>query len=189
MRSYTKRVRSTKSIAGSLAKANGADAEQQLLDIAEIYAKDFRAEICKRYEPYKRVGGGGGTIFRATYTHKSGCDFELWLPDGRAGHIEMKSREADRISKDVIDEAQSAQLHRRLAWGQLALVLVRLRGDWFLVNYANWNNENRKSHTISQLQEIGGIRVPLHAGLPDFLKVLDLALQPPAPLDRKRPFI
>lgn len=179
MRSYIKAPRSTKSIAGSVAKANGADAEQQLLDIADIYARDFRAEICKRYEPYKRVGGGGSSTFRATYTHKAGCDFELWLPDGRSGHIEMKSREADRVSKDVIDETQKAQLHRRLAWGQLALVLLRLKGDWYLINFSNWNNEPRKSHTGPQLLEIGAVRVPLTAGLPDFLQVLDLALAPP----------
>ena len=134
--------------------------------------------MSKRYEPYRRLGGSAGTTFKAMYLGVSGCDYELWLPDGRAGHMEMKSREAERIPKDAIDQTQKAQLHRRLAWGQLALVLVRLQGAWYLVDFRRWNDGDRKSHNRLQLLEIG-VAVPLTpAGLPDFLSVLPLALAP-----------
>lgn len=178
MRQYTKQTRSLKSLQGLSAKQNGADAEQQVQDMALQYAREGIAEIQKRYEPYRRLGGtAAGGAFRATYLGKSGCDFEVWLEDGRAGHLEMKSRDADRIPKDAIDETQKAQLSRRLAWGQLALVLVRLRGDWFLVSYSRWNDGDRKSHNALQLSEVG-VRVPMRDGLPDFLSALPAALAP-----------
>lgn len=175
MRQYIKTRRSVKSIAGLAAKQNGQDAETLVQLAASAYAQEYLAEVNKRYEPYRRLGGSSGGTFRATYLAKSGCDFELWLPDGRAGHLEMKSRDAERIPKDAIDDTQKAQLHRRLAWGQLALILVRLQGEWFLVSFARWNDGARKSHNRAQLLEIGA---PVHIkdGYPDFLAALPAAL-------------
>lgn len=174
MRKYQKPTRSVKSLQGLSAKRNGANAESLVEQMALTYAREGVAELSKRYEPYKRVSSGGSNgVFRAAYLGCSGCDYELWLKDGRAGHLELKSREADRINKDVLDENQKAQLQRRLDWGQLALVLVRLRGEWILINYARWLEDTRKTHNREQLLEIGAV-VPLREGLPDFLAVLDL---------------
>ena len=169
MRRFTKQGRSyTKAgLSGLSAKLNGADAEDAVNMIANLYLQEGSAEICKRYEPYRRVGSGG-KVFKATYTERAGCDFELWLADGRAGHIELKSREADRIPKSAIDDMQSAQLSRRLAYGHLALVLVRLRGVWYLVPWERWQEGERKSHNAKQLEEIG-VKLPLRSGLPDIL--------------------
>lgn len=165
MRSFYPKKKTAAQVAGSLAKANGRSAEEEVEEIAALYASDYRCEMSKRYEPYRRVSGGQGGSFRAIYLGKSGCDYELWLEDGRAGHVEVKSREADRVAKDVIDDTQKAQLNRRLAWGQLAIVLVRLRGVWFAVNFSKWHNGDRKSHNAEQLEELG---VKLGA-TPDFL--------------------
>lgn len=165
----TKRMTS-KGLAGLEAKRNGADAESQVEQIANIYLNDGTAEICKRYEPYKRVSGGAKS-FKAVYAGKSGCDFELWLPDGRSGHMELKSREADRISKSAIDETQSRQLTRRMQWGHLAFVLVRLRGVWYRVDWARWGEGDRKSHNAKQLEEIG-MKLTIKRGLPDILEGL-----------------
>lgn len=172
MRRFTKQGRSyTKAgLSGLSAKLNGADAEDAVNMIANLYLQEGSAEICKRYEPYRRVGSGG-KVFKATYTERAGCDFELWLADGRAGHIELKSREADRIPKSAIDDMQSAQLSRRLAYGHLALVLVRLRGVWYLVPWERWQEGERKSHNAKQLEEIG-VKLPLRSGLPDLLSAL-----------------
>lgn len=157
-------------LAGLEAKRNGADAEAQLEMISNVYLNEGTAEICKRYEPYRRVSGGAKS-FKAVYAGKSGCDFEIWLPDGRSGHIEMKSREADRISKSAIDETQTRQLDRRLAWGHIAGVIVRLRGVWYYVDWARWGEGDRKSHNAKQLAEIGTL-IPIRNGLPDLLKVI-----------------
>lgn len=158
-------------LAGLSANRNGADAESQVEMIANVYLNEGRAEICKRYEPYKRVSGGAKS-FKAVYAGKSGCDFELWLPDGRSGHMELKSREADRIPKNAIDETQTRQLTRRLAWGHLAFVIVRLRGVWYRVPWARWDEGDRKSHNVKQLGEIGHL-IPLKRGLPDILDGID----------------
>lgn len=158
-------------LAGLEAKRNGADAESQVEMISNVYLNEGRAEICKRYEPYRRVSGGAKS-FKAVYAGKSGCDFEIWLPDGRSGHIEMKSREADRISKSAIDDTQRNQLDRRAAWGHLALVIVRLRGIWYLVEWSRWNEGDRKSHNAKQLAELGTV-IPLRSGLPDLLPIIE----------------
>lgn len=174
MRVYQKSKRSLKSLQGLSAKRNGADAETQVELISQQYARDGVAEVSKRYEPYKRLSGGSPSgVFKAAYTGQSGCDFELWLRDGRAGHLEMKSREAERISKEALNNDQQAQLQRRLDWGQLALVLVRLKGEWVLVPYARWHEGTRKTHNMEQLLKIG-VAVPLRGTLPDFLKALEL---------------
>ena len=157
-------------LAGLEAKRNGADAEAQMEMIANVYMNEGTAEICKRYEPYKRVSGGSKT-FKAVYAGKSGCDFEIWLPDGRSGHIEMKSREADRITKDAIDDTQSAQLTRRMQWGHIAGVVIRLKGIWYYVEWSRWFEGDRKSHNVKQLGEIGTV-IPLRSGLPDLLSVI-----------------
>lgn len=175
MRRFTRQGKSysKQGLAGLQAKRNGADAESQIENIANIYAHQGLAEICKRYEPYKRVSGGAKS-FKAVYAGKSGCDFEIWMSDGRAGHIEMKSREAERIAKDAIDETQAAQLQRRADWGQIAWVIVRLRGDWFRVDWARWNEGDRKSHNAKQLGEIGVLLPVIHGGLPDLLHGVEL---------------
>lgn len=119
------------------------------------------AEICKRYEPYKRVSSGSGSTFRGTYLGKAGCDYEIHLLNGRSGHLEVKSREGERIELTAVDTTQTAQLKRRLEWGQLALVLVRLANVWVLVPFQRWLWDadgkllERKSHNLRQLLEIG----------------------------------
>ena len=161
MRKFTTKKRTGKSLSGYKSKKNGQSAEDQVEQSAIHYRKTGEAEILKRYEPYKRVGGGAGGMFKAVYTGKSGCDYSIYLPDGRAGMIEVKSREADRVYISIIDELQRAQLERLYKWNQLALILVRVRGEWYLVSYFNWyfnkNGEpySRKSHSIKQLSEIG----------------------------------
>ena len=142
-----------KRLAGLRAKRNGAIAEQVLSDTA----KAVPALIYKRYEPYKRVSKGGGKTFRAVYTEKSGCDYSIFLPDGRAGMIEVKSRQT-RINKSAIDETQHHQLLDLLSMGHLAYVLIFIEGEWVLVNYYKFISGPRKSYTLAQLLEIG---VPL----------------------------
>ena len=160
MRKFTPKKRTGKSLSGYKSKKNGQSAEDEIEATALHYLEKGEAEILKRYEPYKRVSGGG-KIFKAVYTHKSGCDYSVWLPCGRSGMIEVKSREADRISISAIDEEQRKQLERRHNWGQIALILVRLRGEWYCITYFNWYyNENgetysRKSHSKKQLEKIG----------------------------------
>ncbi len=174
MRKFTPKKRTGKSLSGYKSKKNGQSAEDQVEETAKYYLSTGQAEINKRYEPYKRIGGGGsGGIFKAVYKGKSGCDYALYLPDGRAGMIEVKSREADRIYISVIDEMQKEQLKRRYDWDQLALILVRMRGEWYLVSYFNWyfnkNGESysRKSHSIKQLSEIGmKIHFTTHLDIP-----------------------
>jgi hypothetical protein len=144
--------------------------ESQIEMIANVYLNEGTAEICKRYEPYKRVSGGAKT-FKAVYAGKSGCDFELWLPDGRSGHLELKSREADRITKSAIDDTQAAQLTRRAAWGHIAGIVVRLRGVWYYVPWSRWSEGDRKSHNVKQLGEIGTV-IPMRSGLPDIVKAI-----------------
>lgn len=153
--------RTIQSLAGLSAKRNGQSAEDIVEATSDYYKAQGLAELLKRYEPYKRVSSGSASTFRGVYAGKSGPDYEIWLYNGKGGHLEVKSREADRIPISAIDEEQARMLSLRMAWGQLAYVLVRLRGTWFLVSWYRWRlDENgvvykRKSHNAIQLEQIG----------------------------------
>lgn len=140
---------------GLAAKRNGQSAEEVVEKTAEYLAEQGLADLEKRYEPYKRVSRGSGSTFRGVYLGKSGCDYEIWLPDGRAGMLEVKSREGIRIETSAVDSKQAEQLSRRARWRQLAFVLVRLSSNWFLVPWSNWMHPERKSHNLEQLGQIG----------------------------------
>lgn len=162
MRKFITKKRTGKSLSGYKSKKNGQSAESILEETALYYKERGEAEILKRYEPYKRIGGGSqGGMFKAVYTHKAGADYSVWLSDGRAGMLEVKSRESERISIGAIDEEQKAMLERRDKAGQLALILVRLKGEWYLISFKRWyfdetgESYTRKSHSKKQLKEIG----------------------------------
>jgi len=149
------KIRTGRSLAGYTAKQNGKDAESLLDKTAEYYASTGEALIYKRYEPYKRVSGGTTRVFKAVYAGKAGCDYSIWLPDGRAGMIEVKSRDSKRIRIDALNDDQHKQLAMMKQFNMLAYVLVRLSDRWFLIDYANWLHPKRKSHNTEQLQTIG----------------------------------
>lgn len=168
-RTYTK-----KGLTGLKSKRAGQDAETLLEAQGDIYAQEGRARLWKRHEPYRRLGGHSlkGGAFRAVYTGRAGCDYSLMLPGGRGGLLELKSRAGERIRIDAIDTLQSSELTQALQWGHLAYVVVRLGEDWFLIHWAEWHHPKRKSHSRTQLAQIGR-SVPIVGGLPDILQCLE----------------
>ncbi len=112
---------------GYKSKVNGREAEEILLNT------DLDGMIFKRFEPYRRLTGG--KIFKAQATEKAGCDYSVFTPHN-AGMIEVKSREADRVAVSVLDDTQHAQLQQLSDMNRIALVLVRLRGEWYCIPYA-----------------------------------------------------
>lgn len=171
MRPLSQKYKTKAARQGKSAKVNGADAEAKVEEMAAEYLRHGRAEICKRYEPHKYVGRGNG-FFKAVYLGKSGCDFEVYLPDGRAGMLELKSRSGGRITKDALDPFQQAQLRRRMLWGHISKVLVRLDDEWIIVDYRRWHEGDRKSHNRDQLVALGDIVEIDARGRPDFLSFL-----------------
>jgi len=139
-----------KKLAGLRAKRNGQRSEHVL----ETTASALSLMIYKRYEPYKRISRSGTKSFRAVYLGKSGCDYSVFLSDGRAGMIEVKSRQS-RINKSALDEVQHSQLDNLKKMGHLAYVLIYISECWILVDYSAFMQPDRKSHTLPQLLEIG----------------------------------
>ena len=171
-RGFMPRQLTEKSAAGLRAQRQGKTAEEQILEIGAFYLQHGIAELCKRHEPYKRVGSGKN-CFHAVYSEKAGCDFEIWLPSGKAGYLECKSREGLRIQKSAIDPYQWEQLDRRVSWGQIAVVLVRLDNKWFICPWIKFRDYEKKSFTEADLLAVGK-PIPMLANLlPDFIKVLD----------------
>jgi hypothetical protein len=140
---------------GYKSKVNGRDAEELVL------VSDIDGMLFKRYEPYRRLTGG--KIFKAQATEKAGCDYSVFTAYN-AGMIEVKSREADRIALSALDETQHAQLHQLSEMGRIALVLVRLRGEWYCLPYAVFKSPPNgvKSWSISalstyQVRQVDGV--------------------------------
>ena len=165
------------SAANKEAQRSGANAEYLVEQMGTHYEARMFARVRKRHEPYRRVGGvGKGGLFKAVNTGSSGPDFEIWLADGRAGLMEVKSRKGNRIVLSSVGEAQALDLTRMSYWGHLALVLVRLVDEWYLVDYRAWTHAKKRSLNAYDL-EAQGARVPLSAhGLPDYLSVIDEAI-------------
>lgn len=159
------------------AQRSGANAEYLVEQIGVHYEARMLARVRKRYEPYKRVGGAGKNgLFKAVNIGSSGPDFELWLSDGRAGLLEVKSRKGGRVTLSCVGEAQAMDLTRMSYWGHLALVLVRIAEEWYLVDYRAWTHDKKRSLNARDL-EIQGARVPINEhGLPDFLAVVEDAI-------------
>lgn len=165
------------SAANKEAQRSGANAEYLVEQMGVHYESRMIARVRKRHEPYRRVGGvGKGGMFKAVNTGSSGPDFELWLADGRAGLMEVKSRKANRVVLSSVGEAQALDLTRMSYWGHLALVLVRLVDEWYLVDYRAWTHATKRSLNAHDLG-IQGVRVQLSAhGLPDYLDAINGAI-------------
>ena len=130
---------------GYKSKMNGREAEELLLNT------DIQGLIYKRYEPYRRLTGG--KIFKAQATEKAGCDYSVFTASN-AGMIEVKSREADRLALSVLDETQHAQLDQLSSMNRIALVLARLRGQWYCIPYPIFKapKKGKKSWSLSDLE-------------------------------------
>lgn len=145
-----------KKLAGLRAKRNGQRGEHIMENTAKFFDSVL---IYKRYEPYKRISkSSAGKSFRAVYTEKSGCDYSVFLRDGRAGMIEIKSRQS-RINKSAIDETQHHQLLDLKALGHFAYVLIYIEGNWVLIDYHTFLDTDKRSYTRAQLLEIGGYHI------------------------------
>jgi hypothetical protein len=159
------------------AQRTGADAERLVEERAALYLREKRGFVRKRYEPYRRIGkAGANNAFKAVPIGASGPDFEIWLPDGRAGLIEVKSRKGNRVPLSAVGDTQALALQRMAEWGHLAFVLVRLAGEWFLVSYAAWTHRSKRSLNRDDLLVQGARCVEDADGRPDFLSVIDDAL-------------
>lgn len=160
------------------AQRSGANAEYLVEQSGIKYESQMRARVRKRYEPYKRVGGAGKNgLFKAVNTGASGPDFEIWLSDGRAGLMEVKSRKASRVPLGAIGDTQACDLTRMSHWGHLALVLVRLADQWYLLDYRAWTHERKRSLNAEDLRCQGAeVRVD-ELGAPLFVEAIDTAIQ------------
>lgn len=160
------------------AQRSGANAEYLVEQRAVLYEAKMIARVRKRHEPYKRVGGAGKNgMFKAVNTGSSGADFELWLEDGRAGMMEVKSRKIKRVQLGAVGDAQALELRRLAHWGHLALVLVRLVDEWFLIDYRAWTHEKKRSLNRDDLIVQGAQCELDEHGFPMYLESIDSAIQ------------
>lgn len=181
-REYTPQARrrypTKQQISNREAQRSGANAEYLVEQIGLKYESQMIARIRKRHEPYKRVGGvGRNGLFKAVNTGASGCDFEVWLNDGRAGLMEVKSRKATRVPLGAIGSTQACDLARMTHWGHLALVLVRLCERWYLVEYRAWTHEKKRSLNAEDLTRQGVALDTDGLGSPLFIERIDEAIE------------
>ena len=170
-------AKSKQQLSNREAQRSGANAEYLVEQIGLDYEAEQVARIRKRHEPYKRVGGVKNGMFKAVNTGASGPDFEIWLSDGRAGLMEVKSRKGKRIPLSAIGGAQAHDLNQMLEWGHLALVLVRLEGEWYLISFRAWTHETKRSLNASDLIAQGvHLRVD-ERGAPCFCDAIDTAIE------------
>ena len=175
------RSRQNRRSGGWRAKKAGESAEELVVLAGRQYLQEERAELRKRPEPYRRIGAAQrGGQFTAAPLAKSGPDFDLALPDGRSGLIEVKSRKGHRIPLHSVGDAQGDALERRIAWLGFGVVLVMLWEEgqssrWWVVDWRRWAHARTlgyKSFSDRDLDHIA-VRCPLLIGArPDWLPAL-----------------
>jgi hypothetical protein len=195
-------ARAARRAGGWRAKKSGESAEELVELVGALYLREGRAELRKRPEPYRRVGAAAASgQFTAAPLAKSGPDFDLALPDGRAGLMELKSRKGRRVPLRAVGEAQGEALERRVAWCGFGVVLVCLWDDgvsarWWVVDWRRWREARALGYKSLSCDELDGVGVAcalLPGQRPDWLPALLRAheeaalLSWPPSLSRPRP--
>ena len=166
---------------GWKAKRSGESTEEMVMQVGRVYLQYDRAELRKRPEPYRRIGAARPNgQFTAAPLSKSGPDFDVCLPDGRAGLIEVKSRKGHRIPLSAVGDVQYQALARRVAWKGFGMILVMLWKEgqssrWWAIDCRRWNAA--KEHGYKSLADkdldLLGVQCSLLAGhKPDWLPAL-----------------
>ena len=138
------------------AQRAGARAEHLIERGALQYTLEEQALIRKRHEPYRRVGKmSKGGVFRAVNTGSSGCDYEFYLSDGRAGILECKSRKGKRINLNAVGAHQADELEKLWTWGFLSFVIVYLDNSWYLISWGAFHHPSKRSLNIEDMKTRG----------------------------------
>jgi len=165
---------------GRKARNAGESAEAQVLAITAAAFAD-RARLRKRPTPTKRLPSKAPGLkpgqFIACFERKSGPDIDVHLVGRPGGLLEIKSTEEPSIALDAVQPDQAAELQAFADLGLLALVLVRVRGQWWLVPWTAWRSPSgRKSLGPAELDQVG-TRCPMilnrGAAGPDWLTALE----------------
>ena len=166
---------------GWRAKKAGESAEDMMMLVGQQYLIAEVAELRKRPEPYRRVGAAlANGQFIAAPLSKSGPDFDLALPDGRAGLIELKSRKGKRVPLNSVGQVQGDALARRIKWSGFGVVMVMLWDEgvearWWAVDWRRWHaarERGLKSFSDKQLDVIGTPCELMLGARPDWLPAL-----------------
>lgn len=168
-------------VGGWKAKKSGESAEELVEQIGRLYLDEERAELRKRPEPYRRIGAAKANgHFTAAPLSKSGPDFDVSLPDGRAGLLELKTRKGHRIPLRAVGEVQAAALKRRVAWRGFGAVIVCLWDEgvsarWWVIDWRRWEQAGLRGYKSLSDQDLNRVAVPCeltHGRRPDWLPAL-----------------
>lgn len=166
---------------GWKAKKSGESAEELVELVGRAYLAEERAELRKRPEPYRRIGAAhANKHFTAAPLSKSGPDFDLALPDGRAGLIELKSRKGRRVPLRSVGEAQGSALRRRVSWKGFGVVIVCLWDEgvaarWWVVDWRRWEQARERGYKSLSAEDLDQVAVPcdlIYGQRPDWLPAL-----------------
>ncbi len=193
-------IKTKKQAGGWRAKKAGDSAENQVMLSGSFYLNEGRAEVKKRPEPYRRIGAAKTNgQFTAVPIAKSGPDFDICLPNGKAGLIEVKSRKGNRMPISAVGDAQRIALQRRVDWEGFGVILLMLWdfakvSQWWVIDIRRWDEAIRRGYKSLRAEELDliAVRCPFilsSKGSPDYLDALLQAHQEasehPWPIDRQ----
>jgi hypothetical protein len=168
-------------VGGWKAKKSGESAEDLVEQMGRLYLEEGRAELRKRPEPYRRIGAAKANgHFTAAPLSKSGPDFDLALPDGRAGLLELKTRKGKRIPLRAVGDVQAAALKRRVEWRGFGAVIICLWDEgvparWWVIDWRRWEQATKHGYKSLSDQDLDRVATPCSLGYalrPDWLPAL-----------------
>lgn len=176
-----KRRLQSRRLGGWKAKKSGESAEELIEQMGRIYLQEGLAELRKRPEPYRRIGAAQANgHFTAAPLSKSGPDFDLALPDGRAGLLELKTRKGHRIPLRAVGDVQASALKRRVAWGGFGAIIICLWNEdraarWWVIDWRCWEQAGLHGYKSLSDQDLNLLATPCqltHGQRPDWLPAL-----------------
>lgn len=172
---------------GRKAHREGDDAEGVVLAITAAAYAD-RVRLRKRPTPAKRLpppAWAQGHLkpgqFVACFEKKSGPDIDVHWRGRPGGLLEIKSTGEASIRLDAVAYDQAVELQAFHDLGLLALVLVRVRSQWWVVRWPDWRSPSgRASLAPEELDQVGARCELVHARGPGGVVVVGPAWVPAA---------
>jgi recombination protein U len=124
----------------TLNNARGQDFEGFIESGCEYYAVRGRAHIDKTPEPFRVTSKQGGGVFTGRFTALAQPDFQGTLDGGRSIVFEAKYTTTDRLTRDILTDAQQDALERHGKLGALAGVCAGIGDGFYFLPWGLWRD-------------------------------------------------
>lgn len=156
--------------------ARGQHFEREILAGCRIYQQHGIAVVDKTPEPFRVSSKGRAGIFTGRFSTPAQPDFQGTLKGGRSIVFEAKRTSRDRITRNVLTDAQMDALEKHSRLGALCGVCVNIQDGFFFMPWNVWRDmKEMYGRQYLKAGDIEGYRVK-YDGAVYFLQNIDTGI-------------